>query len=347
MKFFRVNDANNNMEIVKKECIKVVKFRKKVCEIIIKDALYSKNDEGKERLLDEVIVNSMIDGIAEAIVGNTSKYNSLPAQITISHNVNENEKSNSHTKTSNEIDKKNDGDNNKEDIVKVYMPKYSFENVCISKDLKREILTTLNIIKNKEILYNDWGLGDGCLSNRAVVLNFYGKPGTGKSMCAQAIAHDLNKKVCLVNYSELESKFVGDTPKNIQKVFEMAKKENAVLVFDEADSFLGKRLSSVTQSADYGVNITRSVLLLELEKFDGVVINPGAYTHYSIALHDAIKGNTGIPTVEVHISNVHAREEFRKESKTAPACIGQMCGFGEKGYVLAMEALEDYITRNK
>ena len=82
------------------------------------------------------------------------------------------------------------------------------------------------------------------------------------------------------------------------------------------------------------------------EKFDGVVINPGAYTHYSIALHDAIKGNTGIPTVEVHISNVHAREEFRKESKTAPACIGQMCGFGEKGYVLAMEALEDYITKN-
>ena len=83
------------------------------------------------------------------------------------------------------------------------------------------------------------------------------------------------------------------------------------------------------------------------EKFDGVVINPGAYTHYSIALHDAIKGNTEIPTVEVHISNVHAREEFRKESKTAPACIGQMCGFGEKGYVLAMEALEDYITKNK
>ena len=83
------------------------------------------------------------------------------------------------------------------------------------------------------------------------------------------------------------------------------------------------------------------------EKFDGVVINPGAYTHYSIALHDAIIVNTGIPTVEVHISNVHAREEFRKESKTAPACIGQMCGFGEKGYVLAMEALEDYITKNK
>lgn len=329
MKFFRVNDANNNMEIVKKECIKVVKLRKKVCEIIIKDALYSKNDEGKERLLDEVIVNSMIDGIAEAIVRNTSKYNSLPAQITISHNVNENEKSNSHTKTSNEIDKKNDGDNNKEDIVKVYMPKYSFENVCISKDLKREILTTLNIIKNKEILYNDWGLGDGCLSNRAVVLNFYGKPGTGKSMCAQAIAHDLNKKVCLVNYSELESKFVGDTPKNIQKVFEIAKKENAVLVFDEADSFLGKRLSSVTQSADYGVNITRSVLLLELEKFDGVVIfTTNLLSNYDDAFKRRILANImfDMPDEETRckIWRVHLGKKVPLEDNVTCEKLGQI-----------------------
>ena len=83
------------------------------------------------------------------------------------------------------------------------------------------------------------------------------------------------------------------------------------------------------------------------ENYDGVIINPGAYTHYSYAIHDAIKGNVGIPTVEVHISNVHAREEFRKESKTAPACIGQLCGFGEKGYILAMDALEDYIYKKR
>lgn len=83
------------------------------------------------------------------------------------------------------------------------------------------------------------------------------------------------------------------------------------------------------------------------EEYEGVVINPGAYTHYSIAIHDAIKGNTGIPTVEVHISNVHAREDFRKESKTAPACIGQICGFGEFGYVLAMEAIQDYKDKSK
>ncbi len=78
------------------------------------------------------------------------------------------------------------------------------------------------------------------------------------------------------------------------------------------------------------------------EKYEGVIINPGAYTHYSYAIHDAIKGNTGIPTVEVHISNIHSREGFRKESKTAPACVGQICGFGEIGYVLAMDALENF-----
>ena len=76
------------------------------------------------------------------------------------------------------------------------------------------------------------------------------------------------------------------------------------------------------------------------EKYEGIIINPGAYTHYSYAIHDAIKG-VSIPAVEVHISNVHTREEFRKISVTAPACIGQMCGFGYFGYVLAMEALNN------
>jgi 3-dehydroquinate dehydratase-2 len=75
---------------------------------------------------------------------------------------------------------------------------------------------------------------------------------------------------------------------------------------------------------------------------DGIILNPGAYTHTSIAIRDAISG-VGLPVIETHLSNVHARESFRRESMIAPVCVGVVAGFGRNSYFVALDGLLRYL----
>ena len=252
--------------------------------------------DGKKELLDEVLIDNMVGQMAKAIKSNCSRYNSIPEEIIIG---------------SREISDKENQEKPKEparDIIESYEPRFSLEQVALNEEVRAKVRTAISAVRHRKKMSEEWGMSEYFTGSRAIILNFYGKAGTGKSMTAEAVAQALGKKVYHINYSELESKYVGETPKNIRKAFECATRDDAVLIFDEADSFLGKRLTSVTQSADYGVNITRSVLLMELEKFTGVVV----FTTNLISNYDEAFKRRILLSVYFEMPDGQAREEIWK-----------------------------------
>lgn len=177
-------------------------------------------------------------------------------------------------KQSKEENKNNDYGQSKQSELPYYAPikpRYNFNQIILPDSIRQQIKEAICIINNKDLIYNTWGFSEVDSIPKSI-LNFYGPPGTGKTMCAHAIANELGKRLLALNYSEIESKFVGDAPKNLQRAFQIATEEDCVLFFDEADSFLGKRIQNINQSADQALNSLRSQMLILLEEHSGVVI---------------------------------------------------------------------------
>ena len=151
-------------------------------------------------------------------------------------------------------------------------PRHCLDQLVLDADTLARIHEAVNVLVSQDLLFDAWNLASVARTGRRVALNFYGPPGTGKTLAADAIADLLGREILVISYAELESKYVGETPKNIKAAFTRAAEHNALLFFDEADSILGKRLTSINQSADNGINVARSTTLIELDNFDGVVI---------------------------------------------------------------------------
>ncbi|WP_374492304.1 ATP-binding protein [Brachymonas sp.] len=145
-------------------------------------------------------------------------------------------------------------------------------DVVLAPETRRIFDEAIGAMRHHKTIYSDWGFGSVDPTGRNMILNFYGLPGTGKTLAAEALAGTLGLPYIHLGIAELESKFVGETAKNISAAFNTAAMEGALLFFDEADTLLGARLSSVTQGIDNEINAMRSTLLIELERFEGVAV---------------------------------------------------------------------------
>ena len=217
-------------------------------------------------------------------------------------------------------------------------PKYSFSQMVLDAAIKDEIFNAVKVIECTDLIYDKWGFGEIDPVPRSV-LNFYGEPGTGKTMCAHAIAFHLGKKLLALNYSEIESKYVGEAPKNLQKAFEVAKATDSVLFFDEADSFLGKRIENVTQGADQALNSLRSQMLILLEEFSGVVMfATNLVTNFDPAFESRI-----LKHIKFDLPNTEARAAIIK--KMIPARLPVTRPFTDEEYLEASNLIDGFSGR--
>src|SRR6187200_1006512 len=156
--------------------------------------------------------------------------------------------------------------------VESIVPRRTFDDVILPPATRAAVEQALVHVTRHDLIFNRWGLGERHSTGLALAFNFAGPPGTGKTICAEAIAHALGRHLMVVRYAEMESLWMGETPKNVSAVFRLAREENAVLLFDEADAIAARRSSSTDQAFLREANTVVNVLLKELESFSGVVI---------------------------------------------------------------------------
>jgi SpoVK/Ycf46/Vps4 family AAA+-type ATPase len=158
------------------------------------------------------------------------------------------------------------------ELVEAIEPRRTFDDVVLPETTLRSLNHALALVRKHDLIFRQWGLAERHTSGLGLAFHFAGPPGTGKTICAEALAYALDQRLLVVRYAELESRWVGQTAKHVASVFRAAERQNAVLFFDEADAIAGRRFTSLSAAYEREANAIVNVLLHELESFDGVVV---------------------------------------------------------------------------
>lgn len=146
------------------------------------------------------------------------------------------------------------------------------DRLVLPEKQHKTFLAILSAARSRDKVMVDWGFGTRLVTGRGLCVLFDGPPGTGKTFAAEVLANELNRPLERVHLPNLVSKWVGETGENLAKLFAAATARNAILLLDEADALLSKRVSNGSKSSDRYANMEINILLQELERFNGISI---------------------------------------------------------------------------
>jgi SpoVK/Ycf46/Vps4 family AAA+-type ATPase len=162
--------------------------------------------------------------------------------------------------------------------AKKLSPRYRWDDLILPRDQVAQLRSACNHVKYKHIVYGEWGYDRKLSYGKGISMLFAGPPGTGKTMSAEIIANDLQLEIYKIDLSQVVSKYIGETEKNLNHLFNEAQKSNAILFFDEMDALFGKR-SDVKDAHDKYANLETAFLLQKMEEYKGISVLASNHLH--------------------------------------------------------------------
>lgn len=182
---------------------------------------------------------------------------------------------------------------------------HTFSDLVLPESIIHELKEICSRVKNSNKVYDQWGFGEKLSYGKGLAVIFSGEPGTGKTMSAHAIANELKLEIYQIDLSALVSKYIGETEKNLNGIFDEAKRSNAILFFDEAESLFGKR-TDVSNSNDKHANNQTSFLLQKIEAYEGITI---LATNFKKSMDKAFVRRMN-HIIEFHMPSTHFRKQI-------------------------------------